>query len=91
MGIKRGPRYSKKDFRRRGEEVFEKENRTKVHGQNPRHYLAIDIETGNYEVDASEMAACDRLEARVPDAQIWLRRVGSPFARRFGSGKAKRT
>jgi hypothetical protein len=30
------------------------------------------------------MAACDRLRARVPDAQVWLRKVGSRFARRFG-------
>jgi hypothetical protein len=88
MGIKRGPRYSKEEFRRRGEDVFEKEIRSKMQGHNPRHFLAIDIETGAYEIDACEMAACDRLEARVPDAQIWLRRVGSRFARRFGSGKA---
>jgi hypothetical protein len=55
--------------------------------ENNRHFLAIDIETGEYEIDANEMAACDRLEARVPDAQIWLRRVGSRFARRFGGAK----
>jgi hypothetical protein len=90
MGTKRGPRYSKEEFARRGEDIFETEIRPKLHGENPRHFLAIDIETGAYEVDADEMAACDRLEARVPDAQIWLRRVGSKYARRFGSGKATR-
>jgi hypothetical protein len=32
--------------------------------------VAIDLETGDFEVDASEIAACDRLEARDPGAQI---------------------
>jgi hypothetical protein len=88
MGTKRGPRYSKEEFAKRGEDIFKKEIHSQMQGHNPRHFLAIDIETGVYEIDPSEMAACDRLEARVPDAQIWLRRVGSRAARRSGSGKA---
>jgi hypothetical protein len=31
------------------------------------------------------MAASDRLLALVPNAQVWLRRVGSRYARRFGA------
>ena len=31
-----------------------------------------------------ELAACDRLNARIPDAQIWLVRVGSRYLHRFG-------
>ena len=83
MAIKRRPRHSKEEFAKRGEEIFENEIRSKIHGHNPRHFLAIDIESGAYEIDANEMTACDRLEERVPDAQIWLRKVGSRFARRF--------
>lgn len=88
MQTKRGPRYSKEEFARRGEEIFEKVVRPQLQGKNPLHFLAIDIETGAFEVDADEMRACDRLEERVPDAQIWLRRVGSKSARRFGGKKA---
>jgi hypothetical protein len=39
-------------------------------------------------VDADEDVASDRLMSRVPDAQIWMRRVGSRIARRFG-GRGK--
>jgi hypothetical protein len=46
--------------------------------------VAIDIETGTYEVDANELAASDRLLARVPNAQIWLRRIGFRYTHRFG-------
>nr|WP_309476457.1 hypothetical protein [Scytonema millei] len=52
--------------------------------------VAIDIEIGDFEVDKSEIAACDRLEARHPDAQIWIVRIGSRYVRRFG-GRTQRT
>jgi hypothetical protein len=42
------------------------------------------------EVDKSEIKACDRLEARHPDAQIWIVRVGSRHVRRFG-GRTRKT
>ena len=32
---------------------------------------------------------CDRLEARHPDAQIWIVRIGSRHVRRFG-GRTRR-
>jgi hypothetical protein len=78
------PRYSKEEFARRGEEMFERDIRPHIKSAPARHFVVIDIETGDYEVDASELAASDRLRARRPNAQMWLRRVGSPFACRFG-------
>jgi hypothetical protein len=78
------PRYSKEEFARRGEEIFERDIRPHLKGVPARHFVLIDIETGDYEVDESELAASDRLRARHPNAQMWLRRVGSPFACRFG-------
>lgn len=47
-------------------------------------FVVIDIETGEYEIDADELAASDRLLASHPTAQVWLRRVGSDYVRRFG-------
>lgn len=78
------PRYSKEQFARRGDELYELNIRPLVEARNTGKYVAIDIETGAYEVDADELAASDRLLARQPDAQIWLRRIGSRYVRRFG-------
>jgi hypothetical protein len=78
------PRYSKEEFRRRGEEIFEREIRPQVADRGKNEFVLIDIETGAYEVDADELAAADRLRARVPGAQIWGRRVGSRFSGRLG-------
>jgi hypothetical protein len=81
-------RYPKEEIARRGEAIFEEQIRPSVEGKNARHFLAIDIETGAYEIDESEMEACARLRTRFPDAQIWLRKVGSRSARRFGGRRS---
>jgi hypothetical protein len=85
----RQPRYSKEEFARRGDEIYESQVRAQVEEGNHGKIVAIDLETGDFEVDASEIAACNRLEARRPDAQIWIIRVGSRHVRRFG-GRTKR-
>jgi hypothetical protein len=87
---KQGPRYSKEEFARRGEEIFEKAILPNLKGKRPSDFVMIDIETGAFEIDANEDDASDRLRLRVPDAQIWMRRVGSRTARRFG-GRGKWT
>jgi hypothetical protein len=84
------PRYSKEEFARRGDDIYESQVRPQVEAHNHGKIVAIDLETGDFEVDRSEIAACDRLEARHPDAQIWIVRIGSHHVRRFG-GRTKRT
>ncbi len=86
----RQPRYSKEEFARRGDEIYESQVHPQVAKGNHGKIVAIDIETGDFEVDKSEIAACERLEARRPDAQIWIMRIGSRHVRRFG-GRTKRT
>ena len=79
------PRYSKEEFARRGDEIYERDLRTHVEAGNEGKFIVIDIETGAYEIDADELVASDRLLTRHPNAQVWLRRVGSRYARRFGA------
>jgi hypothetical protein len=87
--VVRQPHYSKEEFAQRGDRWYETEIRQKVEAGNHGKIVAIDLETGDFEVDAREIAACSRLEARHPDAQIWIVRVGSRHVRRFG-GRTKR-
>jgi hypothetical protein len=79
-----GPRYSKEEFSRRGEAIFQRDIRSTVENRDPNDFVAIDIETGEFEVDSDELAAMDRIHKRIPGAQVWLRRVGSRFAHRLG-------
>jgi hypothetical protein len=78
------PRYSKEEFARRGNEIYEREIQPRLGAQDAGKFVAIDIETGAFETDADEIAASRRLLARNPEAQIWFRLVGSPYTRRFG-------
>ena len=77
-------RYSKEEFARRGDEVHGRDVQPHLGASDQGKFAAVDIETGAYEVDGNELTACSRLRERMPDAQIWLVRVGSPFVYRFG-------
>jgi len=78
------PRHTKEEFARRGQELFEREIRLRVQPVDDGKFVAIDIETGAFEMDSNDHAATERLIARVPDAQIWLTRVGHRAAYQFG-------
>jgi hypothetical protein len=82
--VKPQPRYSKEEFARRGDEIYERDIRPRVEVGDEGKFVVIDIETGVYEIDMDELAASDRLLARNPNAQLWITRVGSRYARRFG-------
>ena len=83
------PRYSKEEFAQLGDLLYQTQIRPQIEAGNQGKVVAIDLETGDFEVDAREIAACNRLEERHPDAQIWIVRVGSRHVRRFG-GRTKR-
>ena len=78
------PRYSKEEFARRGDEIYERNILPRLTKEDEDKFVLIDIESGDYELDRDEMAASDRLFARRPDAQVWFRRVGTRPVRRFG-------
>ena len=77
------PRYSKEEFARRGDELYEGEILSRLKQTPDGHFVVIDIDGGDFEVDPDEIAASDRLLARRPHAQVWLRRVGSRYAHRL--------
>jgi hypothetical protein len=70
----------------RGEEVFERVVRPQVEDEDDRKYVAIDVESEDFEVDSNQRAAAKRLVERRPEAQgrIWFRRVGSRITHHFG-------
>lgn len=78
------PRYSKEEFARRGNDIYEREVQPRLSPEDAGKFVAIDIETGAFECDADEIVASNRLLARNPEAQIWFRLIGSPHTRRFG-------
>ena len=80
----RHPRYSKEEHARLGNEIYERLVRPQVEAGNRGKIVAIDVETGAFEVAEDVLAASDRLLARYPDAQIWFVRIGHRGVHRFG-------
>ena len=89
--IVRQPRYSKEEFARRGDEIYESQVRPQVEEGNYGKIVAIDIETGAFEVADDILPATDRLFERVPDAQPWIVRIGHRAVDRFGSRSLRKT
>jgi hypothetical protein len=82
--MNRQPRYSKEEHARRGEEIYEQDLRAKLEAHNRGKIVAIDVDTGEYEIADEVISASERLLARLPDAQIWCVRIGHVAVHRFG-------
>jgi hypothetical protein len=78
------PHYSKEEFARRGQTIYERDIRPHLGAGDDGKFVAIDIETGAYELDRDDYTATERLLGRHPHAQIWLLRVGQRTAYRLG-------
>ena len=78
------PRYSSLEIARRGQTLYEQQLRAQVAADNAGKFLVLDIETGEYEIDADERAALTRAKAKRPDTPLYLLRIGSPTAYRLG-------
>ena len=80
----RQPRYGKEEFAQRGNAIYNRQIRPQVEANHQGKFVAIDIESGAWEVDADALAACDRLIAHNLDSQTWLVRIGYPYIHRIG-------
>lgn len=80
----RQPRYSKEEHARLGTALYDQHVRPQVEAGNQGKIVAIDVETGAFEVAEDTLTASERLLTRYPDAQIWCVRIGHRGVHRFG-------
>jgi hypothetical protein len=77
-------RYSKEELAQRGQVLYYSSIRQQVKAGNEGKIVAIDIESGAFEVSEDTLIASDRLLERNPDAQTWFIRIGHRGVHRFG-------
>jgi hypothetical protein len=70
------PRYSLEEHARLGDEVYQRDVKPHVEPRFNGRVVAVDIETGAFEVADDGVTAAQRLLARLPQAQPWLVRAG---------------
>ena len=63
---------------RRGVDAFNRHVKPKLRLEDDGKFVAVDIFSGQYELDEDDYTAVARLHARVPGASVWLERVGQP-------------
>ena len=72
----RQPRLSQEEHARLGTAIYEQQVRPQVEAGNPGKIVAIDVETGAFEVAEDALTASQRLLTRYPHAKIWCIRIG---------------
>ena len=88
--IQRAPAYSPEEFSRRSTEIYDRDVRPALRPEDDGKFVAIDIDSGDYEIHPSDLEATERLRARQPQAQMWLCRVGRKAAYRIGGSFSPR-
>jgi len=83
-------RYTKEEMRRMAEVLYEKVIRGHVDEGNDGRIVAIDVDSGDYELDDESYPAVKRMLARRPEAQIYSFRIGYPAVVHFGGSFAPR-
>ena len=76
-------KYSREEHARMGNEIYENRIRPLVEEGNKGKIVAIDLDSGDYELNHDELAAYQRLTERRPDAQIWFVRIGQTWVHRI--------
>jgi hypothetical protein len=68
------------ELARLGGDIFDRQVRPGLRPEDDGKFVAIDVETGDYELDDDDYAAVARLRSRKPAADVWLMRAGYPTA-----------
>ena len=67
-----------------GAEIFDRQVRPALRPEDEGKFVAIDVETGDYEIHEDDYTAVARLRSRKPAADVWLMRAGFPTTYRMG-------
>ena len=81
------PHHDPERIAQRGADVFDRQVRPALGPHDEGKFVAVDIGTGDYELDEDDFTAVTRLRDRRPSAEVWLGRVGQPAAYRMRQGR----
>lgn len=79
-------RYPHEEVLRRAKDIYERVIKPRLSKEDIGKFVAIDIESEDYEVDGNDWAACDRLKRRRPEVPPFLMRIGYPTPVKLGGG-----
>ena len=71
------------ELSRLGAETVDRLVRPLLRPEDDGKFVAVDVQSGEYEIDEDDYAAVSRLLARKPSAEVWLGRIGQSAAYRM--------
>ncbi len=75
--------YTPKEVESQGKAIYGQQIRDKVESKHKGKFLVIDIETGEYEMNADDLVATKHLPAKHPNAVVYSLQIGFPTAYRI--------
>lgn len=73
-------RRTPEEVARLGGELLDRQVRPALQPEDDGKFVAVDVGTGDYELDNDDYSAVAQLRNRHPSAEIWLGQVGQPAA-----------
>ena len=74
---------------RLGDEIYESHIRPHVEDTRQGKIVAIDVDSGDYVIADTVIAAADDLKKQRPNARVWLRRIGHRALYHFGGSSMR--
>ena len=75
---------------RLGDEIYERDIRSKVEATQHGKIVAIDVDSGDYAIANTALATADALREQRPALDVWAVRVGYSTLRTFGGSSLRR-
>jgi hypothetical protein len=70
-----------------GAEIYDKQVRPTLQTEDDDKFVAIDVLSGEFEIDDDDYSAVLKLRGRRPSAEIWLGCIGQPATYRMRSNQ----
>ena len=83
------PRRPIDETARLGDAIYERDIRSKVEADHHGRIVAIDVDSGDYAVADTALAAADALRERRSVVDVWAIRVGYRTLRTFGGSSLR--
>ena len=87
---RRLPTRPSEEIARLGDEIYERDIRLNVEATQHGKIVAIDVDSGDYAIADTGLAAAGALRERRRARNVWAVRVGYPTLRTFGGGSLRR-
>jgi hypothetical protein len=77
--------YSPEEFASKGTQLYQEQILPKLDRAADGKIVAIDIETGEFALADTTLAAAAKMFDRLPNAQLWFERIGAEGVHKFNA------